>query len=133
MLICRQTICNRRTRLTRQGGGLPLSCTSTCFRPATPTARVDGHLSLFLNSWDSITRDKYVLHHLQHGLRISFHIQPLLTSSPVPFPLQEASSKKEQLRCGILPILEKGTTERVANKFSPGFYSLLLVIPKTYG
>jgi len=43
----------------------------------------------------------------------------------VPFPLPEASSKREHLRAEILAMLKKGAIERVLNKSSPGFYSLL--------
>jgi len=48
----------------------------------------------------------------------------------VPFPLPEASSKREHIRTEILAMLKKGAIERVLNKSSPGFYSLLFVIPK---
>ena len=92
-----------------------------------------GRLSLFLDSWRSITRDQYDLHLLQQGLHLSSESQPLLTISLVPFPLPEASSKREHLRAEILSMLEKGAIERVVNKSSPGFYSLLFVIPKKNG
>ena len=98
-----------------------------------PSVPVGGRLSLFLDSWRSITRDQYVLHLLQQGLHLSFESQPLLTTSPVPFPLPEASSKREHLRAEILSMLEKGAIERVVNKSSLGFYSLLFVIPKKNG
>lgn len=81
----------------------------------------------------STTRDQYVLRLLQQGLRLSFNSQPLLTTSQVPFPLPEASSKSEHLGAEILSMLVKGAIERVANKSSLGFYSLLFVIPKTNG
>ena len=113
--------------MTGQGGGLPLSRTSFCSRP------VGGRLSLFLDSWRSITRDRSVLHLLQQGRHLSFESQPLLSTSPVPFPLPEASSKREHLRAEILSMLEKGAIERVVNKSSPGFYSLMFVIPKKNG
>jgi len=48
----------------------------------------------------------------------------------VPFPLPKASSKREHLRAEILAMLKKGAIERVLNKSSPGFYSLLFVIPQ---
>ena len=60
---------------------------------------VGGRLSLFLDSWRSIKRDQYVLHLLQQGHHLSFESQPLLTTSPVLFPLPEASGKREHLRC----------------------------------
>ena len=49
------------------------------------------------------------------------------------FPLPEASSKREHLRAEILSMLERGAIERVVNKSSPGFYSLMFVIPKKNG
>lgn len=98
-----------------------------------PSVPVGSRLSLFLDAWRSITRDQYVLHLLQHGLPLSFESQPPLTTSPVPFPLPEASSKREHLRAEILAMLKKGAIERVLNKSSPGFYSLLFVIPKKNG
>ena len=48
-----------------------------------PSVPVGGCLSLFLDSWRSITRDQYVLHLLQQGLHLSSESQPLLTISPV--------------------------------------------------
>jgi len=54
----------------------------------------------------------------------------LLIISLAPFPLPEASSKREHLRAEILSMLGKGAIERVAIKSSPGFYSLLFVIAK---
>ena len=101
--------------------------------PPLPSVPVGGRLSLFLDSWRSITRDQYVLHLLQHGLHLSFESQPLLTTSPVPFPLPEAHSKREHLRAEIISKLEKGAIEIVVNKSSLGFYSLLFVIPKKNG
>jgi len=98
-----------------------------------PSVPVGGHMSLFLGSWRSITRDQYILHLLQHGLHLVFDSQPLLTTSPVPFPIPEASSKREHLRAEILSMLEKGAIKKVANKSSLGFYSLLFVIPKENG
>ena len=89
-----------------------------------PTAPGDGCLSLFLDSWESITRDQHVLHLLQHGLRISFDTQRIFTSNPVPISLSEARSKKEHLRSQSLLILE-----RVANQFCPGFLQLALCYP----
>ena len=74
--------------------------------------------------------DFYVLQLLQHGLRLSFVSQPPLTTSPMPFPLPEVSSKREHLNTEILSMLEKGAIERVSSKSSPGFYSLLFVISK---
>ena len=98
-----------------------------------PSVPVAGRLSLFLDSWKSITRDQYVLHLFQLGLHLSFESQPLLSTSPVPFPLPEASSKREHLRAEILSMLEKGAIERVVNESSPGFYSLIFVIPPQNG
>ena len=102
--------------------------TSFCSRPSAPLSSCGQPPFPFLDSWRSITRDQYVLHLLQHGLHLSFESQPLLTTSTVPFPLPEGSSKREHLRAEILSMLEKGV-----NKSSPGFYSLLFVIPKKNG
>ena len=65
--------------------------------------------------------------------RLSSESQSLLTISQVPFPLPEASSKREHLRAEILSMLVKGAIERVVNKSLLGFYSLLFVMPKKNG
>ena len=65
---------------------------------------------------------------LQQGLRLGFVSRPPLTTSLMPFPLPEASSKGKHLQTEILSMLERG-----ACKTLPGFYSLLLVFPKRTG
>jgi len=56
-----------------------------------------------------------------------------VTTSVVPFPLPEASSKTEHLRVEILSMLEKGAIEKVVNKSSLGVYSLPLYSPQKTG
>jgi len=49
------------------------------------------------------------------------------------FLLPEVSSNREHLRGEILAMLKNGAIKTVALKFSPGFYSVLFVIPKKNG
>ena len=74
--------------------------------------------------------------HRRNRINLSSYSKPLLNTNLLPFLMPEASSRREHLSTEVFYMLGKGTIERVANKFCPGFYSLLFVTPSrslTYG
>ena len=100
-----------------------------------PSVSVGSPLSLFLDAWKFITREQSALNLLYHGINLSSYSKPLLNTNLLPFLLPEAS-RREHLSIEILYMWGKGTIQRVANTFCPGFYSLLFVTPSrslTYG
>ena len=100
--------------MTGQGGSLPLSGTSI----VTPLPSSWGWLSLFQDSWRSMTGEPLCVSTSPTWSTWSWP----LTTSPMPFLLPGASSKREHLNTKILSMLEKGAIKRVSNKSSPGFY-----------
>lgn len=101
-----------------------------------PSVSVGSPLFLFLDAWKFITREQSVLNLLYHGINLSSYSKPLLNTNLLPFLMPEASSRREHLSTEVFYMLGKGTIERVANKFCPGFCSLLFVTPSrslTYG
>ena len=88
-----------------------------------------GRLAHFVEKWEEITDNKWVLSIVQNGFRIPFiKIPPL---SPVPIRMSQSSSPF--LREEIENLLNKRAVERVQNPGTPGFYSRIFLVPKKNG
>ena len=74
----------------------------------------------FVEKWEEITDNKWVLSIVRHGFRIPFSKIPPLSS--VPIRMSQSSSPEN--------LLNKRAVERVQNPGTPGFYSRIFLVPK---
>ena len=85
-----------------------------------------GRLAHFVEKWEEITDNKWVLSIVRHGFRIPFSkISPL--SSVL---IRMSQSSYPFLREEIKNLLNKWAVERVQNPGTPGFYSRIFLVPK---
>ena len=99
--------------------------------PALPYSYipVDGRLAHFVEKWEEITDNKWVLSIVRHGFRIPFSKIPPLSS--VPIRMSQSSSLF--IREEIENLLNKQAVERVQNPGTPGFYSHIFLVQKKNG
>ena len=83
----------------------------------------------FVEKWEEITDNKWVLSIVRHGFRIPFSKIPPLSS--VPIRISQSSSPF--IREEIENLLNKRAVERVQNPGTPGFYSRIFLVPKKEG
>ena len=88
-----------------------------------------GRLAHFVEKWEEITDNKWVLSIVRHGFRIPFSKIPLLSSVPI----RMSQSSSPFLREEIENLLNKRAVERVQNPGTPGFYSRIFLVPKKNG
>ena len=74
-----------------------------------PDIPVGGRLAHFVEQWEELTENKWVLSIVQNSFRISFRLAPPL--SVVPTSLSQSSSPL--LREEIVELLQKWAVERV--------------------
>ncbi len=109
--------------------GLPLP---TLPHPPLPQVPVGGRLAHFVDKWEEITDDTYVLSIVRKGYVIPFHTPPTLSIKPVCFPVKD-STHTSLLLSVVDELLEKKAVEIVADQRSPGFYSRLFLVKKKNG
>ena len=83
----------------------------------------------FVEKWEEITDNKWVLSIVRHGFRIPFSKIPPLSSVPI----RMSQSSSPFLREEIENLLNKWAVERVRNPGTPGFYSRIFLVPKKNG
>ena len=87
---------------------------------------VGGRLAHFVEKWEEITDNKWVLSILRHGFRIPFSkIPPLLS-----VPIRMSQSSSPFLAEEIENLFNKRAVERVQNTGTPDFYSRIFLVPK---
>ena len=91
-----------------------------------PDIPVGGRLAHFVEQWEELTDNKWVLSIVQNGFKIPF--SSVLPLSVVPIYLSQSSSPL--LREEITELLKKQAVERVLNPGTSGFYSRLFLVPK---
>ena len=85
-----------------------------------------GRLAHFVEQWEKLTDNKWVLSIVRNGFRIPFRLIPPLSS--VPRRLNQSFSPL--LREEIETLLQKRAVKRVQDPGTPGFYSRLFLVPK---
>ena len=100
-----------------------------CLLFRTRDIPVGGRLAHFMEKWEEITDNKWVLSTVRHGFRIPFSKIPPLSSVPI----RMSQSSSPFLREEIENLINKGAVERVQNPETPGFYSWILLVPKKNG
>ena len=88
-----------------------------------------GRLAHFVEKWEEITDNKWVLSIVRNGFRIPFIKIPPLSSVPI----RMSQSSSPFLREDIENLLNKRAVERVQNPETPGFYSRIFLVPKKNG
>ena len=94
-----------------------------------PDIPVGGRLAYFVEQWEELTDNKWVLSIVRNGFKIAFKSIPPL--SVVPISLSQSSSPLLQEE--IVELLKKWAVERVQNPGTPGFYSRMFLVPKKNG
>ena len=93
---------------------------------------VGGRLTHFLDQWQLITSDKWVLSVLRRGLELEFKELPPLSLDPIEMSLTKDPVKNSLLQEEVQTLLLKGAIEEV-HLVDPGFYSRLFLVPKKNG
>ena len=93
-----------------------------------------GGLSHFLNQWQLITSDKWILSVLQEGgSGLQFQSRPPLSSIPLNLSVTRDPERNLLLQEEVHTLLQKGAVELVNPLLTPGFYSRLFLVPKKSG
>ncbi|MES9884339.1 MAG: reverse transcriptase domain-containing protein [Sedimenticola sp.] len=100
--------------------------------PPAPWVPVGGRLAYFLEEWEGITDDTFVLSIVKNGYSIPFITPPCLTPRPVKFPIKDVNHVPILLQV-VEELLEKRAVEEVRDHSSPGYYSRLFLVPKKNG
>ena len=83
----------------------------------------------FVEQWEELTDNKWVLSIVRYRFKIPFKsVPPLLV-----FPINLSHSSSPLLREEIAELLKKWAVERVQNPGTLGFYSRLFLVPKKNG
>ena len=82
----------------------------------------------FVEKWEEITDNKWVLSIVRHGFRIPFSKIPPLSSVPIRMSKSSSPFLREEIEN-----LNKRAVERVQNPGTPGFYSRIFLVPKKNG
>jgi len=94
---------------------------------------VGARLLSFVSRWEDITKDLWVLNIVRNGLSLTFTESPPLSNLPLPFCLPVDKTKAAVLRKEVEDMLVKRAIALVLNPFSPGYYSLIFLVPKKNG
>ena len=94
-----------------------------------PDIPVRGGLAHFVEQWEELKDNKWVLSIVRNGFKIPFKSPPPL--SVVPINLSQSSSPL--LREEIAELLKKRAVERVRNPGTHVFFSRLFLVPKKNG
>ena len=99
-----------------------------------PTVPVGGRLTHFLNRWEEITTDAWVLSIIRGGLCLQFRSRPPLSQDPIPFSVPADPVKFQLLSEEVSTLLQKEAIEIVPSQSQDlGFYSRLFLVPKKTG
>lgn len=110
--------------------GAPLSVVPSVDPSSLP---VGARLRHFASHWEVITQDQWVLKVVRDGLSLQFEEMPPLSTRPLPFRMPRDANKAEVLRHEVEQMLVKRAIVKVHNPFSPGYYSLIFLVPKKNG
>ena len=104
-----------------------------CPLPGSVQGRqVGARLRHFASIWLSLDCPAWVVSVLSRGYRLRFLSPPPLTTYPPS--LGSFNSPKREIRQSLVQdLLVKGAVEHIRDLTSPGFYSLLFLVPKTSG
>ena len=94
-----------------------------------PDIPVGGRLAHFVEQWEELTDNKWVLSNVRNGFKIPFKSVPPL--SVIPINLSQFASPL--LREEITELLKKRAVESVLNQGTLSFYSRLFLRPKKNG
>ena len=94
-----------------------------------PDIPVGGRLAHFVEQWEDLTDNKWVLSIVRNGFKIPFKSVPPL--SVVLIKLSQSFSLL--LREEMAELLKERAVERVQNQGTLGFYSRLFLVPKKNG
>ena len=111
--------------------GLPLPLGPLCGPLAA--LPVGARLRHFADQWKNVTHDPWVLQVVRNGLSLLFLEMPPMSSKPLPFRLPLDVEKATLLRHEVHEMLVKQAIVPVKNTFTPGFYSLIFLVPKKNG
>ena len=96
-----------------------------------PEIPVGGRLTKFLQNWEQITTDKWVLSIIKEGYKLEFNQKPSWTGIKKTIIFQE---NLDIFMEEINTLLEKDVIEKVHNPQTlGGFYSTLFLVPKKNG
>ncbi len=109
---------------------LPLPTSNDSRLLALPTLPVGARLAQFSHNWSETVTDQWVRDVICHGLRISFREHPPLSSSLRWTPLPRDPLKAAALRAEVRALIEKAAVEEVPLPLSPGFSSIIFLVPK---
>lgn len=99
-----------------------------------PHIPVGGRLAHFLDQWEEITTDSWVLSILRGGLGLRFNSLPPLSITPVPFSVPTDPQRVLLLSEEVSTLLQKSAIEEVPlTSLDPGFYSRIFLVPKKTG
>lgn len=99
-----------------------------------PHIPVGGRLAHFLDQWEKITTDPWVLSIIRGGLDLQFKRPPPLSASPIPFTTSADPHKILLLDSEVSMLLQKAAIELVSTTaLDPGFYSRIFLVPKKTG
>lgn len=113
-----------------QPEGAPLSMVHSVDPSSLP---VGARLLHFASRWEEITSDTWVLNVVTHGLSLLFEEMPPLSTRPLPFRLPRDMNKAAVLRHEVHEMLVKRAIVEVTQPFTPGYYSLIFLVPKKNG
>ena len=91
---------------------------------------VGGRLAFYLENWMEITKDPWVLSVIKNGYRLQFQNQVPMMMFPKSTPLPKNKEKREVLISTVETMLEKKIVEEVLDVHTPGFYSIMFLVPK---
>ena len=92
---------------------------------------VGTRLSKFVQNWEVLVSDPYVLSIIRDGYRLEFTEPPPLKVNPKPFRLHLNDEQQIILDDEMSKFIDKEVIEEVTDLTSPGFYSTLFLRPKT--
>ena len=97
-----------------------------------PHLPVGGRLVSFVNVWEEIDAESWVLSTIRKGLRLQFITRPPLTSTPIPVSLPVNPERRQVLLDELHKMLTKGAVEIVSHS-DLGYYSHLFAVTKKSG
>ena len=95
-----------------------------------PENLVGGRLTKAISNWYLVTQNSWVLNVIKNGYRLEFAYDPPLTSQPILDELTLPPHQRQAVRDQVQELVTQGAVEKVANPFTPRFYSKLFVREK---
>ena len=91
---------------------------------------IGGRLTYYLQNWELITQDVWVLNTISQGHQWEFLEKPPLARGQSWLHCPKSSQHLPALRQKLQHFLDIGAVEKVVDPTSPGFYSRFFVLPK---